>query len=164
MGTARLNLPFLVPGQSQKELFLNEALQLVDMLVQPIVEALGASTPPASPTIGQMFIVGDSAAGEWAGHSHDLAALTQGGWRFTRAFEGLTVLLRISGMPVRFAGGQWREGQLEARSLHVDGRRVVGPQSSAIADATGGSVIDVEARKTVANILVVLRHHGLIAG
>lgn len=45
MGTARLKLPFLVPGQAQKELFHNEALQIIDMLVQPVVASVGLRQP-----------------------------------------------------------------------------------------------------------------------
>ncbi len=38
--TPRLSLPFIVPGQAQKELFHNEALQLLDVLVAGAVEGL----------------------------------------------------------------------------------------------------------------------------
>ena len=35
--TARLALPFLAPGQAQKELYHNEALSRLDLLVQTVV-------------------------------------------------------------------------------------------------------------------------------
>ena len=44
----------------------------------------------------------------------------------------------------------------------VGDTQVVGAQQGAIADATGGSVIDVEARAVQALILTALRTHGLI--
>jgi hypothetical protein len=36
--SARCGLPFLAPGQAQKEWFHNEALQRIDMLLCPVVE------------------------------------------------------------------------------------------------------------------------------
>lgn len=45
----------------------------------------------------------------------------------------------------------------------VDGVKVVGSQGSAIADPTGGTVIDAQARTTLGLILAAMRGHGLIA-
>lgn len=45
----------------------------------------------------------------------------------------------------------------------VDGVKVVGAQSSAITDPTGGSTVDAEARTAIGSILSALRSHGLIA-
>lgn len=45
----------------------------------------------------------------------------------------------------------------------VDGVKVVGSRGSAIADPTGGSVIDAQARTTLGLILAAIRGHGLIA-
>jgi hypothetical protein len=39
----RFALPFLVPGQAQKELLHNEALQLVEMLLCPVVKSTGSA-------------------------------------------------------------------------------------------------------------------------
>jgi hypothetical protein len=41
---------------------------------------------------------------------------------------------------------------------------VVGARQSAVANASGGAVIDAEARFAVNAILATLRTHGLIAG
>lgn len=45
----------------------------------------------------------------------------------------------------------------------VDGVKVVGAQSGAITDPTGGSTVDAEARTAIGSILSALRSHGLIA-
>ena len=42
-----LVLPYLMPSQAQKHVTHNEALQLLDAVVQLTVEAFGATTPPA---------------------------------------------------------------------------------------------------------------------
>lgn len=58
--SARLGLPLLQPGQAQKELSHNEALIVLEMLVQPCVEALGLETPPSDPEPGQCWVVGSA--------------------------------------------------------------------------------------------------------
>src|SRR5688572_24198881 len=80
--TARFALPYLAPGQLQKELFHNEALQRVDMLLCPVVEGPPAASPPVSPTAGSCYLVGSGASGAWAGNDGALACFTEGGWRF----------------------------------------------------------------------------------
>lgn len=45
----------------------------------------------------------------------------------------------------------------------VDGLKVVGNRESAVADASGGSVVDTQARVAINALLARLRTHGLIA-
>ena len=56
--TNRLALPLLSPGQSQKEIVHNEALQRLDTLVNATVEEPPLTEPLASVSQGQSFIVG----------------------------------------------------------------------------------------------------------
>ena len=60
--SARLALPFLVPGQAQKEFFHNEALQLLDIIVQPAVEGAARNDPPSRVT-RTLSLAGLKAAG-----------------------------------------------------------------------------------------------------
>lgn len=50
--TARFALPYLAPGQMQKELFHNEALLTIDALLCPVVEGEASAAPPSTPAIG----------------------------------------------------------------------------------------------------------------
>ena len=61
------------------------------------------------------------------------------------------------------AGGQWRVGHIAAVAVAIGGVPVVGARQPAIATPTGGTVVDAEARATVAQLLAALRAHGLIA-
>lgn len=161
--SARLSLPFIMPGQAQKEFFHNEALQLLDFIVQPVVEALPADSPPASAEPGQSYLVGVSPTGAWIGHPGALACMTEGGWRFCEPFEGMEVKLRPSGERATYVMGSWQVGILEAREVRVEGKKVLSTQAPSIGDATEGVTTDVQARATLLAVLGALRHHGLIA-
>lgn len=161
--TERYVLPMIIPGQAQKELFHNEALQLLDLLVAPAVEAPPANDPPPSPTVGSCFLVGDSPTGEWAGHAGHLAGFSQAGWRFITPQEGLSAYIRTSGNFATFGPLGWEVGIGRLSKLVVDGVQVVGAQGAAIADPAGGATVDSEARAALSEMLGALRLHGLIA-
>ncbi len=161
--TARFALPQLQPGQAQKELWHNEALALIDGCLHPAAESRGDDTPPASPTLGQAWITGTSPVGDWAGQADRLAIWTAGGWRFADPVEGMSVwLISDSVFTYRESGG-WRDGVVVASSIEIGGNQVVGPQEAAIADVSGGAVIDSEGRERIDAILGALRAHGLIS-
>src|SRR3989344_3642622 len=83
--TARFALPLLAMAQAQKEVTHNEALTLLDALVQPVVEDGPQAVPPSAPVAGQGWIVGAAASGAWVGEEGALALWTSGGWRFDGA-------------------------------------------------------------------------------
>jgi hypothetical protein len=161
-GTARLALPFLSPGQAQKEFTHNEALQQLDIVVAAGVEEGPRTDPPASPAVGACYLVGLPAAGDWTGQDHCLACFSSGGWRFIRPLEGMTAFVKDAAIFATYLAGNWETGVLRGSSLQIGGIQVVGPRATAIAEPGGGSIIDEEVRGTVGQILVALRHHGLI--
>lgn len=161
-GTPRLGLPFISPGQAQKELMHNEALQTLDMVVAGVVDQPPLASPPASPVEGACYIVGAGATGEWAGHDNSLAIFSSGGWRLLAALEGMSVFVRSTSVWAAFRAGAWELGTLRASSLLIDGQQVVGARVAAIADPAGGSMVDAEARAAIGEILSALRQHGLI--
>ena len=160
--TARHALPLIAPGQAQKELSHNEALSALDILVQPAVIASGTEVPPTAPEAGQCWRVGAAPTGDWAGRADTIACWTAGGWRFAAPTEGMTVCTGGDTGFARFAEGEWRDGAIVGATLALGGEQVVGPRLAAIEDASGGSVIDSEARDAINAILERLRGHGLI--
>lgn len=161
--TPRYGLMFIEPGQAQKEMAHNEALQVLDTLVGPSVEQPPLDTPPASPAIGCCYIVGSAPTGDWSGKAGQLAAFSSGGWRFVAPAEGLGVYVRSSAVDARFRGGAWEMGQLRGDALQIAGQQVVAGRATAIPDPAGGPNADSEARTAIAAILAALRQHGLIA-
>ena len=56
--TPHLGLPLMAAAQAQKHVTHNEALALLDALVQCAVLDKDLATPPASPAEGARYIVG----------------------------------------------------------------------------------------------------------
>jgi hypothetical protein len=158
--SARFALPFILPGQAQKEMFHNEALAAVDGLLHPAVEG-AAGAPPVDPPDGECWIVAAGATGPWAGQAGRLALATGGGWRFLAPVEGMSVWDKGAGFARRWTGSGWSDGKIAGAGIVVDGEQVVGPRLPALADPTGGAVIDEGARAAIAAIIVALKSHGL---
>ena len=76
--SAILGLPYLLPSQAQKHVTHNEALRLLDILVQLSVEALDADTPPPVPAEGAVYALGPAPVGAWAGQPGQIAAFVEG--------------------------------------------------------------------------------------
>ncbi|WP_428628675.1 DUF2793 domain-containing protein [Sphingopyxis sp.] len=141
--TPRFALPLLGVAQAQKEVTHNEALTLIDALVHAAVEAGPLSDPPVAPVPGQCWLVGAAATGDWGGQAQAIAIWTVGGWRFVAPRAGTTVMRVADGTRLRFDGEEWAAPA------------TIGPPS-------GGSTIDVEARSTLATLILHLEAHGLL--
>ncbi len=158
----RLHLPLLAAGQAQKELTHNEALALLDILVQPVVQSVSPATIPTTPVIGQSWIIGASPAGVWAGQAGKVASWTSGGWRFVTPIEGMRVWSVSDSAFARYEVGLWTLGIETALKLKIAGNQIVGARQAAIPTPAGGTIVDLEARAAVTLILGSLRSHGLI--
>ena len=161
--TTRWALPLLTAGQAQKEMTHNEALAVLDLLTLPSVAAVGTTTPPASPVVGQCWIVGGAPVAAWSGHAAALAGWTGGGWRFAGPREGMTAWSEADGCRAVYARGAWQIGTLTATELTIGGQRVVGARQPAIAAPTGGTTSDAEARAAIGQVVAALAAHGLIS-
>ncbi|HEX2764111.1 MAG TPA: DUF2793 domain-containing protein [Allosphingosinicella sp.] len=161
--TPRFGLPFILPGQAQKELFHNEALILIDLAVQPAVEGPPADSPPPAPLAGQCWIVAAGATGDWAGRDDEIALWTEAGWRFLPPGPGMNAWNKAEGVPLVFDGTGWGGGELACSGILVDGLKVVGERQPAVASPSGGTIIDSEARAAIAALIAALMSHGLIA-
>jgi hypothetical protein len=79
--TTNLSLPFIMPSQAQKQVSHNEALRILDALVQLAVLTRSLSDPPASPVEGARYIVAAGGSGAWSGKDAAIAAWQDGAWR-----------------------------------------------------------------------------------
>lgn len=158
----RFALPFILPGQAQKEAFHNEALSLIDAALHAAVEDDPLDTPPVTPEQGQCWIVAAGATGAWAGKADALACRTSGGWRFVTPVPGMLAWNKAWGVWLHWSGGSWSDGSLPATAFSIGGQQVVGPRLSEVPSPSGGTVIDAEARAAVDALIATLKSHGLI--
>lgn len=139
--TTRLALPILQPSQAQKHVTHNEALRLLDALVQPVALALGP-TPPAAPNEGEMHLVGLGATGAWAGKGGAIAIWTDTVWQFHMPAEGWRVHLLSSGAEAVWSGTEW----LSPRALPLEAARL-----GIAAEADDTNRLSVSAAATLLN-------------
>lgn len=161
--TTRLGLPLLQAGQAQKELSHNAALTLLDLAVQPTVEAVGVDTPPAAADPGACWIVGAAPSGAWSGQAHAIAGWTEGGWRFLPPRAGMRAWSLADGADAQFDGADWAIGTLVGRRLRMRGKTMLDARQPAIAAPANGVVVDTEARAALERILEALQTLGLIS-
>ncbi len=160
--TARFALPFILPGQAQKEAFHNEALALVDAALHACVAGDPTDDIPPGPAPGDSWLVGADPAAAWAGKAHHLATWTDGGWRFVAPVPGMTVWNVDAGYRLHWTGAAWSDGNWPVAALTIAGQQVVGSRLETIPSPSGGTIIDAEARTAISAVIVALRTHGLI--
>ena len=159
--TKRLALPFIMPGQAQKEIYHNEALTRIDLALHGCVEG-ALATPPLDPAEGECWIVGAGASSAWSGKENAIAGWAAGGWRFLTPFPGMTIRSKVSGLSIEWLGTEWSSGDLKAAGLIIGGKKVVGERQPAVPSPSGGTTIDAEARLAIAALTAALMSHGLI--
>lgn len=83
-----LSLPYIQSSQAQKHVTHNEALAILDAVVQLSVVARTETTPPSVPEAGVRYIVPSGASGAWANHAEALAVFAAGAWQFFAPITG----------------------------------------------------------------------------
>ena len=78
--SAHLQLPYLLAAQAQKHVTHNEALRMLDGIVQLSVLDRHLATPPGAPAEGDRYIVAASASGDWTGWDNSVAYFVDGAW------------------------------------------------------------------------------------
>jgi hypothetical protein len=107
--TANLGLPVIAAAQAQKHVTHNEALRLIDTLVQLAVLDRDLATPPGTPNEGERWIVGPSPTGDWAGHAGEIAAWQEGAWQLSLPRPGWLAFVIDEGKLVIWNGSAWSE-------------------------------------------------------
>lgn len=105
--TTRHGLPYLMPAQAQKHVTHNEALRMLDGLVNIALSGMGSNEPPAPPVEGEIHLVGEQPEGDWNGQAGRLAVFQDGGWFFHAPVSGMTAYDLASGQLLVYDGSDW---------------------------------------------------------
>jgi len=107
--TTHLGLPFIEGSQAQKHVTHNEALRILDSVVQIGVLDTDRTTPPSSPAEGDRHIVASGATGAWTGHAKAVAVREDGAWRFLVPQLGWCAWSDADGVLLVYDGTAWTE-------------------------------------------------------
>ena len=108
--TPRLSLPAIEAAQAQKHVTHNEALTLLDALVQLSVESRALAAPPGAPAEGACYIPAAGASGAWSGWDGQIALFSGGGWQRIVPVSGLKAWVKAERLTVTYEDGVWRDG------------------------------------------------------
>ena len=105
--SVKLNLPYIDAAQAQKHVTHNEALRGLDVVVQLSVLDRNLTTPPASPTDGDRYIVAPAATGAWVGQDNKVAAWQDNAWAFHTPQEGWRCWVEDETALLIYQAGAW---------------------------------------------------------
>lgn len=114
--TPHHSLPLLQASQSQKHITHNEALTLIDGLLQLSVISRSVNTPPTSPSDGDRYLVGDTPSAEWLNQTGNLAFYVAGSWRYSSPQVGWFVWVEDEAVYLSYSGSAWGAAVVEAQS------------------------------------------------
>ena len=102
-----LSLPLIQPSQAQKHVTMNEALRLLDVMVQLSVQDRTRTAPPAAPATGARHIVAPGATGAWAGQARRVALWEGTAWAFFAPLTGWRAHIAAEAALATFDGVTW---------------------------------------------------------
>jgi hypothetical protein len=102
--TPRLGLPELSQAQAQKEVTHNEALRILDALVQAVTIDYAAEPTNSEPTDGDLYLIANGATGDWTGHDGGIAYYKSSAWVFITPSVGWLVYNLGDSKSYRYSG------------------------------------------------------------
>ncbi|MGB7336810.1 MAG: DUF2793 domain-containing protein [Salaquimonas sp.] len=103
-----LNLPYLIPSQAQKHVTHNEAIRMLDGLVQLSVVRADLSSPPQSPSEGDCYLVASEAADVWLGLEGKIAQYADAAWIFHTPRDGWLVWDQLTEQALLRKNDNWQ--------------------------------------------------------
>lgn len=145
-----LNLPYIQPAQAQKHVTHNEALRILDAIVQLSVVDADRTVPPAAPQPGDRHIVPPGATGDWAGHDGEIALFDFSAWVFFAPKPGWQAHVAALGGILIFDGAAWEPLPINLTADDLQNLELLGVNAAA----------DTDNRLSVASDATLLSHDG----
>lgn len=105
--TANLLLPLMEAAQSQKHVTHNEALLILDAVVQLSVISDSVTAPPGGAADGDRYIVGSGATGAWDDKDLNVAVRLDGAWTFLVPKDGWIAWVESTNALMVWIGSAW---------------------------------------------------------
>lgn len=105
--TNHLGITKVEQAQQQKEVTVNQGLDVIDAILNTSILDRDLTTPPGSPSEGDLYIPAATATGDWAGNEGKVAHYTGGAWQFLTPAEGLTLWVADEDVLVTYDGTSW---------------------------------------------------------
>lgn len=140
--TPLLSLPLILPAQAQKHVTHNEALRLLDMLVQLAVLDRTRTEPPALPAEGDRYLIASPATGLWEGHDGKIAAFWGGTWVILTPRAGWLARIIAESETLAHDGTGWGPAQTPPQTLPRLGIATTADATNRLAVASSASLFD----------------------
>ena len=148
--TSRHKLPLLAVGQAQKEYTHNEALLLVDNLLNLSIVSIVDRPEDIEPEAieqnmdgeSSAWLISDAPSGTWSQRANQIVISTANGFRYIEPVENMRIY----------------NAQYGCLMIYKDMSWFIAPTH---AEPVGGDIIDSQARESIATILNNLRQFGL---
>jgi hypothetical protein len=114
--TPHLGLTLVEQAQAQKEVTVNMALMRLDAVLNSYAKDKDLAIPPTTPAQGDVYIVGASPTGDWAGHAGHIAYFDQI-WRFITPRKSMSLWVEDDYCFYDFDGTLWRSRNKNRESL-----------------------------------------------
>ena len=143
--TPRHKLPLLAVGQAQKEMIHNEAVMLIDNIMN--IEVIGVSNDPsvALQNMSQhnmCWLIGSEPVGEWINKNNNIAIFSDNGWRYLEPVENMVLYNEELNSKMMFSESIWLP-------------------AIQISEASGGEFVDSQARDSIQEIIAAMKLFGL---
>lgn len=140
--TPNFSLPLLFMGQAQKEPFINQALLVIDSLLDGTIDG-SLSAPPNDPITGSTYRVLAGASDDWQSHDNDIAIWVGQSWTFIEPREGLSVFDKTAQIQLRYLTA-WESADSPT-------------------EPSGGSTVDIQARTAITELISALKTAGIFS-
>ncbi len=118
--TNNLQITLIEQSQAQKEVTANEAFSRIEALINNCAIERGITTPPASPSEGDLYLIGSGASGLWAGNDNNIAYFNQI-WRYITPREGALIYVKSENAVYRYDGSYWlKSGSKQVETLSAN--------------------------------------------
>ncbi|MGB0749045.1 MAG: DUF2793 domain-containing protein [Magnetospiraceae bacterium] len=107
--TPRESLELLAANADNKEIKFNENMKKIEVLLQTSVIDKDLTAPPGGESEGDLYVVGASATGDWAGQDGNVAYYYNAAWEFYTPREGWWAFVEDENIRYEYVGSAWQE-------------------------------------------------------